>query len=80
MSLMRDNEVITEGFALAEKNFGLDIGGLKGMSTRSKSLPMQSKVTEILRDLLSIHEEMEASLDGLNVSGKLFVTSISHET
>ena len=27
--LMRDNEIIKEDFALAEKNFGPDIGGLK---------------------------------------------------
>ena len=42
VNLMRDNQVKTEDAALTEKTFRTDIGELKGATTRSKPLPMQS--------------------------------------
>ena len=80
MSLTRGITVTTEDVALAEKTFGPDIGGLKGKTTRSKPLPMQSQAIGVPRELLSFHEEVETSLDGLRVNGQFFTTSISHET
>ena len=41
MSFTRDEEATIEDAALIEKTFGPDIGGLKGMTTRSKPLPTQ---------------------------------------
>ena len=79
MSLMRDNKVTTEDVALTEKTFGPDVGGLKGMTTRSKPLLTQSQVMGIPRELLSLYEEAQTSLDGSCVNGKLLATSISHE-
>ena len=63
-----------------KKTFGPDVGGLKGKTTRSKSLPTQSRATDVPRELLSLHEEVETSLDGLHMNGKLFIKPISHET
>ena len=78
MNLTRDNEVTTKEVTLVEKTFGPDIGGLKGMTTRSKPLHIQSQEIDILRELLSLHEDVESFLDGLHVNGKLFATPISH--
>ena len=69
MNLMRDNEVTTEDAALIEKTFGLDVGGLKGMTTRSKPLPTQSQVIDIPREFSSLHEEADTSLDGVCANG-----------
>ena len=40
---------------------------------------MKIQVIEIPRELLSLHEEVDISLDTCCVNGQLFVTSISHE-
>ena len=80
MNLMRDNELTTEYITLTEKTFEPDVGGIKGMTTRSKSLPMQSQVIDIPRELLSLQKEVEMSLDGLRVNFQSFVTSISIQT
>ena len=80
MSLARDNETTTEDVVLTEKTFGSDVGGLKGMTTRSKSSPTQSQEIEIPREWLSLCEETETSLDGLHANGQSFVTCISHQT
>ena len=77
---MRDNKETTEDARLTEKNFVLDIGLLKGVATRSTPFPTQSHGIDITRELLSLHEEVETSLDRLHVSGKFLVTSVSHET
>ena len=65
---------------MAENIYVPDIGGLKGKSTTFKPLPMQSQAIDVLRDLLSLHEEVEMSLDGLYVNENFFGASISHET
>ena len=80
VSLMRDNEEITEDVTLAEKTFGLGTCGLKGKTKRSKPLPMQSQATDVSRELLSLHEAVESSFYGLHVNGKSFVASICYET
>ena len=80
MNLMRDNKVATEDFALSERTFGPDIGGLNGKTTRSKLFPMKSQAICIPRELFSLYEEVEMSLDALHVDLKLLATSISHET
>ena len=79
MNIMRDNEVTTEDSTLAEKTFGPDIGRLKGKTEQSRQFPVQIHVVVIPRELLSLHEEMETSLDGCFVNGQLFITSISCE-
>ena len=79
MSLMRDNKETTEDARLTEKNFVLDIGLLKGVATRSTPFPTQSHGIDITRELLSLHEEVETSLDRLHVSGHFFVTCGSHD-
>ena len=79
MNLTRDNKLKNEDVALDENTFGLDIGGLKGKTTRFKPLPMQSQITFIPQELLYLHEKAETSLNGLHANGKLFIASISHE-
>ena len=40
---------------------------------------MQSQAIYIPRELLSLHEEVDMSLDGLHVNGKFFMASIYYE-
>ena len=68
MNLTCDNEATTEDVSLTKKTFGPGIGGIKGMTTRSKPLPTQSQAMCIPRELLSTHEDLETSLDGLHVN------------
>ena len=58
MNLTRDNKATTEDASLAEKTFGTDIGGLKGKTTISKPLTIQSQVIDVPRGLSSLHEEV----------------------
>ena len=65
---------------MTEKTFEPDVGELKEKTTRSKSSPMQSQETCVPRELLSLNEEVEMSLDGLYVNRQLFEIYLSHET
>ena len=81
VNLMHEDQVTAEDATLTEKTFGLDMGGgLKSMTTRSKQLPIQSKAIYITRELLSLHKEVETSLDRLHMSEESIATSTSHET
>ena len=79
MNVTRDNEATTKEVALAENTFRTDVGGLKGMTKRSKTLPMQSQTINIPQDSLYLHEEVEVSLDRLHVNEKCLVTSMYYQ-
>ena len=80
MNLMRDDEVTTDEVSLAEKTFGPEISGLKGNNVRSRTFPMKNQVMDVPRELLSLYEKIEKSLDGCFANGQLLMTSISHKT
>ena len=54
MNLIKDSEITSEDVNLAEKVFGLDIGALKGKTTRTTSPPVKSQVIETLDELLML--------------------------
>ena len=55
------------------------MGGLKENNARSRPSPVQSQVTYIPRELLSLHEEVEVSFDECYTDRQLFVISTSCE-
>ena len=77
MNLIKNAEITTEDVNLAEKAFGPDIGNLKGKTTTRRPAPAFSNEIEIPKELLSVNEAVVLSIDGLNVNGLKFVTSIS---
>jgi len=64
--------VTTEDVNLAEKYFGPDVRSIKGKTTRTKPTPVTSNITEIPSKLLSIHEYVTISMDGLTVDALTF--------
>ena len=78
-SLTHDNIATTEDVKFSKKKFRPVIGVPKENTARSRPFPAQSQATYIPRDFLSLHEEVENSLDRRYVSGKIATTSISHE-
>ena len=79
MNLIRNNEVTTGDVNLAEKSFGPDVGSIKGKTTRTKPTPVTSNLIEIPSELLSIHEDVTISMDGLTVNALKFLTTTSHD-
>ena len=78
-NLIRNNTVTAEDIQLAEKAYGNDLGGIKSKSTRSKPEVVKSQVITIPDELLQVNEEITLSIDGLNVNGLEFLTTISHD-
>ena len=79
MNLIRNNEVTTGDVNLAEKSFGPDVGSIKGKTTRTKPTPVTSNLIEIPSELISIHEDVTISMDGLTVNALKFLTTTSHD-
>ena len=79
MNLIKNLKVTTADINLAEKAFGPDVGEIKGKTTRSKSKVAESNVIELPPELISIHEEVILSIDGLAVNTLKFLTTITHE-
>ncbi len=78
MNTINNNPVVTEDIVLAEKIFGPDIGCLKGKTTRKKPLPVVEDRIDIPKELIMAQREVTLSMDGMNVNGISFLTTISH--
>ena len=79
MNLIRNNAVATEEMQLAEKACGTDLGGTKSKSTRCKPVAVKIQFTTMPDELLQANVEITLSIDGLNVNGLEFLTTITHE-
>jgi hypothetical protein len=79
MNLIRNNKVTTEDVNLALKTLGPDVATIKGKTTRRKPQPVVNNIIEIPDELLNIHREIELSVDGINVNGLQFFTTIAHD-
>ena len=79
MNLIKNSKVTTADINLAEKAFGPDVGEIKGKTTRSKSKVAESNVIELPPELVSIHEKVILSINGLAVNTLKFLTTITHE-
>ena len=71
--------VTTDNVNLATKAYGLDVGGIKGKTTRSKPTPVTSNIVEIPDELLEVQKDLIVSMDGLTVNSLKFLSTISHE-
>ena len=64
---------------MAEKAYGPDIGSIKGKTTRPRPKIAVDNMIEIPRELISIHERVILSLDGMTINMLKFLTTIAHE-
>ena len=77
MNTIGDNPVTTKDIVLAEKIFGPDIGQLKGKSTRPRPIPVVEDTIEIPKMLIKSQQNVILCIDGMNVNGLTFLTTIS---
>lgn len=79
MNLTKNREITKEDVNLSEKEFNPDVGSLKGKTTRKRPIPVVRNLIDIPTELLRVNEEVEMSLDGLNINGLNFTSNISHD-
>jgi hypothetical protein len=79
MNLIWNNIVTTEDVNLATKAYGVDIGTIKGKTTRKRPAPAMSNLVEIPDELLEVQKDVILSIDGMTVNSLKFLTTISHE-
>ena len=77
MNVIGNNPVTTEDFKIAEKNFGPDIGALKGKTTRDKPALVVNDQIEIPHELIATQRKVTLCIDGMEVNGLVFLTTIS---
>jgi len=77
MNLIRNNPVTNTDITLAEKIFGEDISSIKAKSTRSKPIPVVEDLIDIPSELISVQQDITLAMDGLQVNGLKFLTTIS---
>jgi hypothetical protein len=77
MNLIRDNPVTTKDVDLAEHIFGLDVGTVKGKTTRPKPLPIIDEHIEIPEELISVKEDITLAIDGITIKSLKFLSTIS---
>ena len=71
---------MSENIDFAEKVFGSDIGSLKSKTMRKRPIPMLSSIIDIPTKLLRVNKEVEILLDGLQVNGLQFISSIFYDS
>ena len=78
MNIIRNNIVTTADVNLATKVFGLDIGSIKGKTTRIKPTPVVRNIVEIPDVLLELQKDLTLLLDGMKINSLKNLTTISH--
>jgi len=79
MNAIQDNPVTLKQVKLAEKIFGPDVGALKGKTVRKKPAPVAPDYIQIPRELTMNHHEVTLCMDGMNVNGLWFLTTVSRK-
>ena len=79
MNLIKNAEITTKDIDMAEKAYGPDIGSIKGKTTRQRPNIAIDNMIEIPRELISIHERVTLSIDGMTVNTLKFLTTIAHD-
>ena len=77
MNMINNNPVTTEDINVVERNFGPDIGALKGKKTRKKPIKVIDDHIEIPKELIASQHAITLCIDIMNVNGLQFVTTIS---
>jgi hypothetical protein len=79
MNLIKNNIVTADDVNLATKAYGLDVGKIKGKTTRGKPTPVTSNIVEIPDELLEVQQDLTLSMDGLTVNSLKVLSTISHD-
>ena len=66
-----------EDVNIAEKIFGVDIGALKGKSTRCRPQPVEEDLVEIPPELFKQHEDIILCMDNMFVNRMPMMSSIN---
>jgi hypothetical protein len=74
---IRNLPVTLENVNMGEKNFGPDIGSLKGKTTRQKPVPVVSDYIEVPKELITNHNNAVLCIDGIKINGLHFLTTVS---
>ena len=77
MNLIFNNGVTNADITLAEKIFGNDASTIKGKFTRSKPIPVVEDLIDIPSELISVQQDVTLAMDGLQVNGLKFLSTIS---
>ena len=80
MNVIKNNMVTTKDINLAERAFGPDIATIKSVTTHQKPDPVVDQQIEIPEELLSLHEAVTLSIDGLTVNGLKSSTTTSSQS
>ena len=68
MNLIKSSEIILEDTNLAKKAFSLNMSSSKSKTARKRLIPIFSSIIDIPTALLRLNEEVEISLDSLQVN------------
>jgi hypothetical protein len=77
MNLIGNCPVTVEDIDRAMVIFGPDLGLLKGLTTRGSPLPIQDDYIAIPKELFKRNQKETLHIDGLNINGVPFLTSVS---
>jgi hypothetical protein len=77
MNFISNNPVTIEDIKIAQQIFGMDIGLLKGKTTRKKPLPVINDYIKLPKKLFAKQQNIVLCIDGINVNGLMFLTTIS---
>ena len=79
MNLIRNNQVICKDLNFAIKNYGPDIGTIKGKTTRKTPLLVVNNLVELPDQTIEVNQDVIISIDGITVNVLEFLSIISHE-
>jgi hypothetical protein len=74
---IRNNPITLEDIKIAESIFGLDIGGLKGKSVRTKPTPVVSDYIAIPQEIIEAQKDVTLCMDTLDINGLKFFATVS---
>ena len=79
INFTKNNKVTTDYVYLATKAYVLDVGWIKGRTTRSRPTPVVRNIVEIPEEFLEIQKDLTVFMDELTVNSLKFLSTISHD-
>ena len=68
-----------EDVNIAEKIFGLDVGSIKGKTTREKPAPIVSDFIEIPHELIEAQRNVTLCIDTMKINSLPFLVTVSRK-